>query len=127
MPDTTFERAFLVTRANDVLALASSGPSRTLPALSSTAPAEVTAAARDATKLVTASGADGGLDVRCVRSIGQALPARYADCLASARVGVARDDATRTALAASLCVALTDTWLATGHQSGVVRTLHFDQ
>ena len=76
---------------------------------------ELTAAARDATKLVTTSGTDGGLAMFAgVRN----QPASEWKSVALTSTNPADE---MSEPGASLCLSLVDTLLATGHQSGGIR------
>ena len=76
---------------------------------------ELTAAARDATKLVTTSGTDGGIALFWGARHEPASEWRSV-ALQSSNPADEVDEP-----GASLCLALTDTLLATGHANGGVR------
>lgn len=79
---------------------------------------------------MTASGSDGGVDVRFVRSLpNSALPLHQQQeqeqlptiDVDSVRIG----GASGTTLGSTMCLAITDTILVSGHSSNIVRAINF--
>ena len=124
LPDIDLQRAMLVGHAGDVLTLSKYG----VTALSAPPPSvRVSAAARDPTRLVLASGTRGAVHVRFFVSAGDMTAQNFASVHGQPIVGAEPEASSAPALGTTLDIAFTDALLATAHESGVVRVLNFDK
>jgi WD40 repeat protein len=120
--DSSFEHCFVVPRQPDrgIVSINIRTGMAMLPSSTIHRGRELTAAARDATKLVTASGANGGIDIMCGER-----NAYHSWRSVAATSANPEADSEQSQPGASLCLCITDTQLATGHANGAIRVFAF--